>query len=198
MSNEINVRGEVGSTCLSLIDQAQTGCNDAWKQIVAIYARLLLYWCRQEGVAKSDLHEVTQEAFLSIHKSLGRYDKSKGSFRGWARRIAKRRAADYFRGQRKDVCTAAGGSTACQIVHNLQNPDPISVSKEKRLLYQQALELIQCEFQEKHQTAFKLMVLEGWKANEVAANLGMTENAVYMARHHILKRLKSAFAGALD
>ena len=57
-------------------------------------------------------------------------------------------------------------------------------------LYQRALDLIRVEFQPKSWTAFWQVVIEGRSAINVAAELDLSPNAVYIAKSRVLSRLR--------
>jgi RNA polymerase sigma-70 factor (ECF subfamily) len=60
------------------------------------------------------------------------------------------------------------------------------------------LELIEPEFSATTWQAFRRVVLEGAKAAEVAAELGITANAVWIAKSRVLARLREELRGLTD
>lgn len=60
------------------------------------------------------------------------------------------------------------------------------------------MELIRGDFSEATWQAFSRVVVAGETASAVAAALGVSENAVYMARHRVLARLRQELEGLLD
>ena len=86
----------------------------------------------------------------------------------------------------------------------LQIPDPINddsllepTAEETQRLYRRALQLIQTEFVERTWRAFLLLTVEGKPAADVAAELGMSLGAVYIAKSRVLSRLREEF-GEVD
>ncbi len=61
-----------------------------------------------------------------------------------------------------------------------------------------ALELMQAEFQPTTWKACWELVVEDRPAAEVAAELGMTENAVFVAKCRVLGRLRKELTGLID
>ena len=61
-----------------------------------------------------------------------------------------------------------------------------------------ALKVMQAEFQPTTWKACWEHVVVGRPAAEVAAELGITVNAVYLAKSHVLRRLRQEMAGLLD
>ena len=54
------------------------------------------------------------------------------------------------------------------------------------------------EFEERTWRAFWLVVIEGRTTAEAAAGLGMSANAVYLARGRVLRRLREEFTDLVD
>jgi RNA polymerase sigma-70 factor (ECF subfamily) len=67
-----------------------------------------------------------------------------------------------------------------------------------RHLTKRALELMQRDFAEKTWKACWACVVEGKPATVVAAELGMTVGAVYVAKSRVLSRLRVELEGMLD
>ena len=74
-----NANGEGGSastgTSRSLLDGARGRDPAAWERMVALYAPLVLYWCRQSGLRDDDAADVFQDVFHSVAVHLGTFRK---------------------------------------------------------------------------------------------------------------------------
>lgn len=76
------------------------------------------------------------------------------------------------------------------------NAGPVSdVADYRTELMAQALHLMSGEFQPNTWQAFWQTAILGRAANAVAADLGMTPNAVYLAKFRVLARLKRELRG---
>src|SRR5262249_60000951 len=60
------------------------------------------------------------------------------------------------------------------------------------------LELLRPEFQPNTWRAFERLMLEGGKPDEVAAELGLSVNAVFIAKSRVLRRLREEAEGLID
>jgi RNA polymerase sigma-70 factor (ECF subfamily) len=69
---------------------------------------------------------------------------------------------------------------------------------ERKLLLRQALRQLEPEFAEQTWRAFWRVVVDGREPARVAEELGLTANAVYLARGRILRRLREEFGGLLE
>ncbi len=65
-------------------------------------------------------------------------------------------------------------------------------------LYQRALELIQGEVQEKTWQAFWHVAVDDRTPADVAAELDMTVNSVYLAKSRVLRRLREELGDLFD
>ncbi|MEZ6092121.1 MAG: hypothetical protein R3C05_29780 [Pirellulaceae bacterium] len=64
-----------------------------------------------------------------------------------------------------------------------------------RALYDQAIELLQSEFEQSTYQAFLKVAVDGRPPADVASELGMTVGAVYNAKYKVLRRLRTEFDG---
>ncbi len=112
--------------------------------------------------------------------------------------ITHRRYVDLLRnadGQPK----AIGGSDALeQIAKAEYESTPQDVAEDRLILYRRAIELIRSEFSERDWAAFQLLASQDRRAKEVATELGMSTNAVYLAKSRIRKRLREEFGDLID
>ena len=60
----------------SLLLRAQTGDENAWKDLTDLYRPLIIGWLRRQGVAARDLDDLSQEILLSVVKYLPSFEHS--------------------------------------------------------------------------------------------------------------------------
>jgi RNA polymerase sigma-70 factor (ECF subfamily) len=77
-------------------------------------------------------------------------------------------------------------------------PDWWDEIEYRRQLVGQAMEALRREFQPTTWRAFRECAVCGRNAREVAAELGLSINAVYLARSRVLRRLREELEGLLD
>lgn len=180
-------------TSRSLLIKATRREAGAWERLLGLYTPLVEYWCRKSGVAGADLQDVAQEVFASVANGLASYehDRPGASFRGWIHGVTRHKIQDYFR---KAVSRAEGGSEALlrlETVPDLvDNSDAAEDDAAFAALYGRALEMVRIHFEEQTWSAFWKVAIESRSPAEVAAELGLTPNAVRKAKSRILRRIK--------
>jgi hypothetical protein len=93
-----------------------------------------------------------------------------------------------------------GGEGGQKIIEGafVQDDEPNESSWEAQELLRRAWELIENEFEEKTRQAFRGVVHEGRRPKDVAQDLGMKVNAVYLAKSRILRRLREEYGDLLE
>jgi RNA polymerase sigma-70 factor (ECF subfamily) len=167
----------------------------AWRRLVELYTPLLLCWARKAGLGDAGAADLVQDVFALLVQKLPEfdYDRQK-SFRGWLRTVTLNRWREKHR--RQVPAGGLGGGT-----EEIASPDPVAAFWEqdyRQHLAGRALELMQNEFQPATWKACWELVVAERPAAEVAAELGLTVNAVYLAKSRVLRRLRLELAGLLD
>ena len=187
-------------TSASLLERVRVRDAEAWERLVRLYGPLICWWCRRFGVAADDVGDVVQEVFLAVANGLDTFERQgPGSFRSWVRGIARHKALDYQRRQRRQPAEAAGGTTAHgriqEVVAADFEPDD---GAEVSGLYQRALEVIRVNFEDKTWQAFWRTAVDGLTSNVAAEELGMAPVAVRVAKSRVLAKLRQELDGLLD
>jgi RNA polymerase sigma-70 factor (ECF subfamily) len=138
-----------------------------------------------------------QDVFAQLVKKLPEFVYDRGrSFRGWLRTVTLNKWHENARRRALPV-SAAGDSSLAQ----LACPDTVDAFGEaeyRRYLVHRAMELMQAEFQPATWKACWECVVSGQPAAEVAIQLGMSVNAVYLAKSRVLRRLHQELDGLLE
>jgi RNA polymerase sigma-70 factor (ECF subfamily) len=191
--------GPSTSTPSSLLQRAQANDQQAWQRLVALYGPLVYSWCLQAGLNAEDAADVGQDVFVAVARKIApfRRDRPGDSFRGWLWTITSHKISDFRKTKGRRI-QAEGGTTAQQRLAEFPEPPssasaPPPASGEAQALYRHALALIQVEFAERTWKAFWRVAVEGGPAAAVAAELGMSVGAVYIAKSRVLRRLREEF-----
>jgi RNA polymerase sigma-70 factor (ECF subfamily) len=187
------------STESGLLDAAKRLDADAWRELLDRYSWLVFQWCRNAGQNAEDAADVVQAVMAQLAVSLPNFEKDgkKAAFRRWLRTITRRRIADFCRTEAKQP-RAEGGSGAQQRFLAMPTAAESSSSDgaggvRERLW--NLIETLENEFDESTWQAFWLMTFENRPSGEAGALLGMTANAVRLAKGRVLQRLREAAAG---
>jgi RNA polymerase sigma-70 factor, ECF subfamily len=183
------------STSSSLLRRAELRDPAAWQRLVTLYSPLVRHWCRQAGIPAHDIPDVSQELFSVVAAKLAKFqsDRPGTTFRAWMRGIARHKLQHHAR-QRHQPAT--GGTDAQKRLQQIPAPgDGIEVELsespgEVTELYRRALKQVQNQFEERTWRAFWRVTVENCSPAEVAAELGITANAVRQAKSRVLRRLK--------
>jgi RNA polymerase sigma-70 factor (ECF subfamily) len=170
----------------------------AWKRFVDLYSPLLPSWLRRQGVRSQDADDLVQEVLGVVVRELPefRHNRRPGAFRSWLRTILVNRLRGFWRA-RQGQPGAAG-----QELEQLEDPNG-ALSRlwdleHDRHVLARLMELIQPEFALATWQAFWRTTVDEEPAAAVARELGLSVNAVWLAKSHVLRRLRQESRDLLD
>ena len=194
----------MSETSASLLEQLHAGPNSpAWARMVSVYTPLIRGWLRRQGVAENDCDDLVQETLSVVIRRYPEFEHNKrtGAFRAWLRTIAVNCLRDFWR-SRKSKPLAAGGDEAFALLDQLEDSgSALSQQWDRehdlhvtRLL----LDQLRPRFEPATWRAFQRVAQDGASPAEVAAELGITVNAVFIAKSRVLSRLRQEAEGLID
>ncbi|HEX3148212.1 MAG TPA: sigma-70 family RNA polymerase sigma factor [Gemmataceae bacterium] len=167
--------------------------NDAWQQFVQVYGPVVYGYGRKHGLQDSDAADLTQEVLQAVSTSIVRldYDRRRGTFAGWLFTLAHHKLHDYLcRQSRPGRGSGDSGVQARLEQHPNRSEDRAVWDQEyERRLFHLAAEQVREHFHDSTWMAFYQTAVEGRRGAEVAAELGMTVAAVYLAKSRVMARL---------
>lgn len=86
-----------GKEDLDIIISAQNGDEDAWRNLVTRYSRLVWSATYGYGFSDADREDIVQEVFVKLIKSIKGYDPSRASFSTFVTTITKHTCIDKIR-----------------------------------------------------------------------------------------------------
>jgi RNA polymerase sigma-70 factor (ECF subfamily) len=187
----------------SLLLRAQTGEENAWKDLTDLYRPLIVGWVKRQGVAARDIDDLSQEILLSVVKYLPAFEHSgrPGAFRSWLHTIICSRTIDYWRAIEAGT-QVSGASDAADALQQIEDPNSDLNRRwdeeHDRYVLGCLLDLVAEEFEPATLMAFRRLTLDGASGAAAAAELGLTVPAVYMAKSRVLKRIRQEAAGLID
>lgn len=194
----------MNSTSISLLYRLQqTDDSTNWNRLVELYAPLLRGWLRRYDVQASDADDLIQEVLMAVSKDLESFDHNgrPGAFRSWLRTILVHRLRNFWRarGRRPQAC---GDSDIDRRLDQLEDPtsemSEIWNQQHDSFVAGQLLSLTQPSFEPSTWKAFCRVTLDGVRPDVVAKELGISLNAVFIAKSRVLSRLRQEAEGLVE
>src|SRR5947209_119400 len=176
------------STSTSLMERLKTGRDDeAWQRLVELYAPLIRHTLRAAAIQPADEEDLLQEVLSVVVRDLPafRHNGRSGAFRAWLRGIALNRLREFWRTRRRtpETCDESGGLDALEAPDNPHQR--LWDEEHDGYVVRRLFELIEPQFERSSRLAFRRVVIDGRKPAEVAAELGVSVNAVLLAKSRI-------------
>jgi len=184
----------VEATSLSLLERlGRPTDQSAWRRFVELYTPLLLAYGRRLGLSADDAADLAQEVLVHMVGRLADFaHDGRRSFRAWLKVVARNcwlNRRDRHRACRLDAVPEPAVADDAEAV--IERDYLHSVARR-------ALRLMQTDFEPATWRACWETAVEGRPAAEVAAELGLTAGAVYVARSRVLARLRQELAGLVE
>jgi len=190
-------------TSLSLLERLQTQPDElSWQRLVDIYAPLIGRVLARSPLQNADREDLVQEVLKLVVQKLPEFQRRReGSFRAWLRVVTVNCLREFWRSSRHQP-VATGDSDFLQKLQELEDPQSeltkIWDTEHDRHVVRRLLELIGPQYEPTTLQAFRRVVLEGQKPAQVAAELNISVNAVFLAKSKVLRQLRQEIAGLLS
>jgi len=181
-------------TTTLVLERLRSADDDAWNMFVARFRQPVVRFAADLGLPPHEAEDAAQETlaeFLRTYRE-GRYDREKGRLHSWlfgiARRVALNRGRKLARQQQR---SPAGQRTGFwdDIPDDAQLQQTWDRSWQTSIL-EQCLRRVRADLEPRTVEAFELVALQERPAADVADELGMSRNAVFLAKHRVLKRIR--------
>lgn len=191
-------------TSLSLLDNLRQDPHDtAWRRLVDLYSPLIRVWLRRYAVLDQDVDDLVQEVLAVVVRKIPEFKRKPqtGAFRRWLRTITVNCLRGFWRAQRYRP-KATGNESFAHILDQLEDKES-ALSKlwdqeHDEHVTRRLLEMIRPRFEAKTWLAFQRVALEGVSVDQTAQELGMTVNAIFIAKSRVVHLLKQAGKGLLE
>lgn len=191
-------------TSVSLLDRLHATNESAdWQRLVDVYSPLIRGWLRKHSVQENHADDLVQEVLAVVVRRFPgfQHNQRTGAFRAWLRAITINCARDFWKANRIRP-SAPGGSDFGAYLDQLADPDnPLTQAWDREHdlhVTRKLLEMIEPQFSESSWKAFQRVALEGAPADVVAKELGITVNAVFIAKSRVLGKLREEAAGLIE
>jgi RNA polymerase sigma-70 factor (ECF subfamily) len=178
----------------SLLARVRSNGNaEAWREFIDLYSPFVFAYLRRRGLQSADAADVMQEVMRTVFASLDDFEHRQraGSFRKWLVSITRSRMCDFFAEAGRNTPGSGDSAMVRQLAEQPEPEDERQAELEyQRCLFRWAADRSRHEFQENTWQAFWQTSVDGRACKDVATELGMSLEAVYMARGRILARLR--------
>jgi RNA polymerase sigma-70 factor (ECF subfamily) len=171
--------------------------SNAWCRFVQFYTPLLLLWARHLGAGDDEADDLVQDVFTVLVREMPGFQHDAGQrFRGWLWTILRNKWCD--RGRQLAASPVFAGADGLATVAVPDNVAAFAHKEYQSYHIARALEIMQAELPPTEWQACRGYVVQGRPAAEVAHDLGISVNQVYLAKSRILGRLRLELEGLLD
>lgn len=188
---------------LYLVDAVRRGDPDAWREVIARYEGRLLSFSRRMLAQKSEAEDIVQETFLGLLRSMDNYDRSR-SLETYLFAIVRNKLSDHFRrqkGQRQSLESlkldeGQGAWTEHETPSGRLDRQENLDAQRAALTDALRAYVAQCQAQPRFDELItvEMLVVQGLRNKEVAADLGITETAVAGVKFRVLERWRKLLA----
>jgi RNA polymerase sigma-70 factor (ECF subfamily) len=171
-----------------------------WERFVALYTPLIRGWLRRYALLDHDADDLVQEVLGVVVRELPQFEHSRrpGAFRNWLRTITANRTKNFLRAERSRPASTGAMEALDQLADPNSDLSRLWNQEHDRHVTHRLLELIAPEFEPTTWQAFHRVTVGGEKSADVAQNLGISVNAVYIARSRIMARLREEGQGLIE
>lgn len=170
--------------------------DEGWREFAAIYRPLIFRVAVAKGLQHADAEDLTQDVLAVVGRSLGSFDSSRGSFRGWLYQITRNLVVNHLTRGRGPIGT--GDSHVAKLLAQYPQPNDDTATlfrlEYRRTRFQQAVSIARSEFHNSTWDAFWLTAVDLRSIESVAEELGKSQGAVRVARCRVLDRLRVVVA----
>jgi RNA polymerase sigma-70 factor (ECF subfamily) len=188
------------ATSASLLCRVRAFEPTAWTRLVDLYGPLVYRWCIRARLQPTDAADVGQEVFTAVARAIKRFRRERegDSFRGWLYTITRNKIRDLVDARQPAAVGGIGALRNLGLIPAPPDADDDASCDDRGYLVRRAVELVRGDFEPDTWTAFWRSAVDGQPADDVAAELGMTRNAVYLAKARVRKRLADEFTGLIE
>ncbi len=170
----------------------------SWGEFDAIYRPLIFGYLRRLGLGAFDADELTQEVFSRLMKKLPTYelDRQKARFRTFLWKVTYHTLVDRARRQKvRDEAERQWMRKFRETEESIRrkHEEEWRLMHRRRLL-QVVLPWVQSQTSPRLWTCFEGLMLLDRPAKEIAAELGLSKNSVYVYSHRVLQRIRDRCA----
>ena len=176
------------------VDALQAGDRAAFERLVREYGPRMLAVARRMMRDEATAQDCLQDAFLSVHRAIGRYQAG-GSFPGWLHRITVNACLMRLRSAKRLAETPiddllpdfdGNGTRLAEPRSEIRDPEDALEAAQIRAAIRQKID----ELPESYRIVLLLRDIEGYSTSEAAEMIGVAEGALKVRLHRARAALK--------
>lgn len=191
-------------TSVSFLDSLRNDPSEQqWQMLTDLYSPLIRGWLIRSGAVSSDLDDLTQDVLIVVVRRFPEFrrEPQAGAFRSWLRTITVNCLRDHWK-RRKRQPVALGGTDFAAVIEQLSDPQSalsqLWDNEHNACVSAYLLNQIRSNTSESTWRAFQRFALDGLSADEVARELGVSANSVFIAKSRVMASLRKLGKGLIE
>jgi len=187
-------------TTTTVLDRLRdAGDHSAWTGFVERYRGPIASFSRKTGLSQEDADDVAQETMMAFLESYrrGGYQRGRGQLSQFLFGIARHKIQHARRKTGAAARQFSYEADASEAMANVPGADELQQAWDREWresILMQCLARVREEVAPQTYEAFRLVAVEAREPARVAEQLGMTRNAVFIAKHRVATRLRQLCA----
>ena len=169
---------------------------DRWREFDFIYRPILFAYLGKQGLDECAANDVIQDIYVKLLNKIQTYDRAKCRFRTWLFTVAQRTLIDHAR--RRASYKKAVDGWATQVL-TAGPSDSVKMEEQWTSIHRDkilhhALKVVRTQVSSKTWACFQQRMLLNRPAAEIAAELNIDPNIVYVYSCRVMKRVRGICA----
>ncbi|OMF27592.1 RNA polymerase subunit sigma-70 [Paenibacillus sp. FSL H8-0548] len=159
-------------------------CETSANALVSRYYKEMYSYTYRQTTNKQLSMDLTQDIFIHMLQSIGRYDGSRGMFRTWLYKLATNRIVDYYRSKYYSYARHTA-----PMEEDIQSNEDFTLEIEKKEQIEAVMQLVN-QMDAVSQHIFRLKFFAEYTFADIAPLLNMPESTVKTKYYAMIRKLK--------
>ena len=182
-------------TSFSLLRRLADPNDDAWFRFHKLYLPFIMKEIQRFPRLASCADDIAQDVLVAVQKSIPEFERQRdGSFRAWLRQTTRHRILSALRVEKRFPAlidfTEEISNQLYQWTDSSSDASQLWDAEHDKTLLKHVLGLVRLQVSEVDWRAFESYALRGESPAQVAAQLEVEINVVYLAKSRILKKIR--------
>ena len=192
------------TTSVSLLERLANSGDDAdWQRLLTIYRPFIEKVVKGYPVLATQADDIAQEVAMVLMRELPVFQRQRnGSFRNWLRLVTVNRLRIALRNVKREPQASPDWFVSSERIESLADPTSSAAhnwdEEHDRAVMERIVDIVKPTVQEQSWQAFQRYAIDDEPPSKVAEELGMTLNAVLLAKSRILRRLRDEAKGLVE